>query len=87
MCKCTPNMRTPFCGKPGCEWPDQKVVELTPVVEMKTDRRDHRANRIEALLKEVERLRARIERAAASTTDPVAARDLRDALTQQSEDR
>lgn len=21
MCRCTPNMRTPFCGKPGCEWP------------------------------------------------------------------
>jgi hypothetical protein len=19
MCKCTPNIRTPFCGKPGCE--------------------------------------------------------------------
>lgn len=23
MCKCTPNIRTPFCGKPGCEWPKQ----------------------------------------------------------------
>jgi hypothetical protein len=23
MCKCTPNIRTPFCGKPGCEWPAQ----------------------------------------------------------------
>jgi hypothetical protein len=21
MCSCTPNMKTPFCGKPGCEWP------------------------------------------------------------------
>lgn len=21
MCRCTPNIRTPFCGKPGCEWP------------------------------------------------------------------
>lgn len=21
MCKCTPNIRTPFCGKPGCEEP------------------------------------------------------------------
>lgn len=19
MCRCTPNIRTPFCGKPGCE--------------------------------------------------------------------
>lgn len=24
MCKCTPNIRTPFCGKPGCEWPEQR---------------------------------------------------------------
>ena len=21
MCKCTPSKRTPYCGKPGCEWP------------------------------------------------------------------
>jgi hypothetical protein len=24
MCKCTPNIKTPFCGKPGCEMPPQK---------------------------------------------------------------
>lgn len=24
MCKCTPNIRTPFCGKLGCVWPEQK---------------------------------------------------------------
>lgn len=24
MCQCTPNIRTPFCGKPGCEWPEQR---------------------------------------------------------------
>lgn len=24
MCKCTPEIRTPFCGKPGCQWPKQK---------------------------------------------------------------
>lgn len=24
MCKCTPNIKTPFCGKPGCEWPAQR---------------------------------------------------------------
>lgn len=23
MCKCTPNIRTPWCGKPGCETPKQ----------------------------------------------------------------
>jgi len=21
MCVCTPAKRTPFCGKPGCQWP------------------------------------------------------------------
>lgn len=24
MCKCTPGIRTPFCGAPGCEWPPVK---------------------------------------------------------------
>ncbi len=23
MCKCTPGIKTPFCGKVGCEWPKQ----------------------------------------------------------------
>jgi hypothetical protein len=30
MCKCTPNIRTPFCGKPGCEWPEQSKDQVTP---------------------------------------------------------
>jgi hypothetical protein len=25
MCRCTPEIRTPFCGKPGCTWPEQRV--------------------------------------------------------------
>jgi hypothetical protein len=24
MCKCTPEIKTPFCGRPGCEAPPQK---------------------------------------------------------------
>jgi hypothetical protein len=28
MCKCTPHKRTPFCGAPGCEWPNE--FEVTP---------------------------------------------------------
>jgi hypothetical protein len=24
MCKCTPGIKTPFCGKPGCQWPEQR---------------------------------------------------------------
>lgn len=27
MCKCTPGIRTPFCGKSGCEWPKQEGVK------------------------------------------------------------
>lgn len=31
MCKCTPEMKTPFCGKPGCEWPVKSIPdELLP---------------------------------------------------------
>jgi hypothetical protein len=28
MCKCTPNIKTPFCGKPGCEWPPRSPKEI-----------------------------------------------------------
>lgn len=28
MCQCTPEIRTPFCGRPGCRLPAQ---ETTPV--------------------------------------------------------
>ena len=23
MCICNPKIKTPFCGKVGCEWPDE----------------------------------------------------------------
>lgn len=26
MCKCTPEIRTPFCGRPGCDWPEQQPI-------------------------------------------------------------
>lgn len=28
MCKCTPNIRTPFCGKGDCEWPDKEAITV-----------------------------------------------------------
>lgn len=28
MCKCDPNIRTPFCGKPGCEVPSQTSAKV-----------------------------------------------------------
>lgn len=37
MCKCTPGIRTPFCGKPGCEWPkpipDPKQKEYSDIYQ------------------------------------------------------
>lgn len=30
MCKCTPNIRTPFCGRPGCEWPEGSRTQREP---------------------------------------------------------
>jgi hypothetical protein len=32
MCKCTPEIKTPFCGRPGCEWPPQKAPEAKPAI-------------------------------------------------------
>ena len=29
MCKCDPRIRTPFCGKPGCEWPKQQAAPVS----------------------------------------------------------
>jgi len=38
MCQCTPNIRTPYCGKEGCKWPEpvkhiipnQALIAMTP---------------------------------------------------------
>lgn len=30
MCVRTPEIRTPFCGKPGCQWPNQKAANPPP---------------------------------------------------------
>lgn len=29
MCHCNPSIRTPFCGKPGCTWPDLSAAKPT----------------------------------------------------------
>ena len=29
MCQCDARVRTPFCGKPGCEWPEEKRLKLS----------------------------------------------------------
>ena len=26
MCKCNPNVRTPYCGKLGCQWPGKEGI-------------------------------------------------------------
>jgi uncharacterized small protein (DUF1192 family) len=52
MCKCTPEIRTPFCGKNGCEWPKkgprptvaQRYHELT--AEGEIDRLRGEVNRL-----------------------------------------
>ena len=33
MCKCTPGIKTPFCGKLGCEWPSKANVSPDSNVE------------------------------------------------------
>lgn len=38
MCKCNPEIRTPFCGAVGCEWPEitdkEKIDKLTIALEV-----------------------------------------------------
>lgn len=38
MCKCTPNIRTPFCGKPGCEAPPQKTATIASFEQFEKER-------------------------------------------------
>lgn len=33
MCKCTPNIRTPWCGKPGCEKPVDRLSDDSPLAD------------------------------------------------------
>lgn len=56
MCKCNPNVRTPFCGKPGCEMPAQVkqagVNESIAAIEIREfmwslyDKRDELKNEV-----------------------------------------
>ncbi len=61
MCKCTPEIRTPFCGKPGCEWPEQKpgtiqyietlsLKEQFRLVEIAHETTDHEIRNLAVLL-------------------------------------
>ncbi len=36
MCKCNPNVRTPFCGKPGCEMPKQMTKKEQSINDIET---------------------------------------------------
>jgi hypothetical protein len=31
MCKCIPNMRTPYCGVGDCQWPDQSGNSISNI--------------------------------------------------------
>lgn len=33
MCRCTPEIKSPFCGAPGCEWPPQ-AAPLKPITQL-----------------------------------------------------
>lgn len=37
MCRCTPSIRTPFCGKPGCEWPAYKDTPIAQNLVQKAE--------------------------------------------------
>lgn len=41
MCKCTPEIRTPWCGKPGCEMPPQPPCQhgtRTPLAQFRQEK-------------------------------------------------
>lgn len=40
MCRCTPTIRSPFCGRPGCEWPPQPDAERDPDIARTIETRE-----------------------------------------------
>ncbi len=60
MCHCTPAIRTPFCGKAGCEWPGQRNMKILPLKGYKSLRA---LNGFHALLLGLKMLPAYIEEA------------------------
>jgi hypothetical protein len=48
MCRCTPNIRTPFCGKPSCGWPDSIEIE-----ELKVTHEENIYHNLEKIQKRV----------------------------------
>ncbi len=52
MCKCTPNIKTPWCGRQGCEMPKQpkKDISYVPVQMFVRFVRNSNENQERALL-------------------------------------
>lgn len=44
MCKCNPSVKTPYCGKLGCEWPKNEID--TGEVEPGKYRKEDLVNRL-----------------------------------------
>lgn len=57
MCQCTPNIRTPFCGRGTCVWPDAKPEGA------RTDANERYVpwSTVRALLDECESLKAEVD--------------------------
>lgn len=58
MCKCTPSIRTPYCGKLGCEWP---TPSGKPSMTVKKETYVLKKDTPEELLAEIEALKCQID--------------------------
>jgi hypothetical protein len=88
MCKCTPELRTPFCGKPGCEWPEQTAApanttadpadKWVPIVRKTFDRWGVKhASLVGSIATEIEQLIRQEREACAKVAEAKAADDRR----------
>ncbi|MDB5358813.1 MAG: hypothetical protein JWO51_110 [Rhodospirillales bacterium] len=57
MCQCTPNIKTPFCGKPGCERPPDLPMPPTTAAQLRkqADALHSQANRLNDQAAKLER--------------------------------
>lgn len=76
MCVCTPTIRTPFCGRPGCAWPKGQqpavqdlaadIVEQLARVQNAEAAADKEAQRYKTLAEDMQARAANLRREAES---------------------
>lgn len=55
MCRCDPRIRTPFCGKTGCEWPKSRLEDQLrrEISRLRSEKMAHRSFLLDEMAKSI----------------------------------